>query len=46
MFIILQIYFIQGRIFGRLFSSVGPQSIISLFGLLSFIHFNNLLGLK
>ena len=55
MFIILQIYiFLQGHVLGDLFSkhfkhqrnSVSAQNIISLFKVFSFIHFNNLLGIK
>ena len=53
-FIILQIFFLQGRVLGDLFSkrferqrnSVSAQNIISLFKVLSFIHFNNLPGIK
>ena len=54
MFIILQIFFLQGRVLGDLFSklfkrqrnSVSAQNIISLFKVFSFIHFNNLLGIQ
>ena len=54
MFIILQIFCLQGRILRDLFSklfkrqrnSVSAQNIISLFKVFSFIHFNNLLGIK
>ena len=49
-FIIFQIFCLQGRILGDLFkrqrNSVSAQNIISLFEVLSFIHFNNLLGIK
>ena len=46
--------FLQGRILGDLFlkafkrqrNSVSAQNIISLFKVFSFIHFNNLLGIK
>ena len=54
MFIILQIFCLQGRILGDLFSKlfkrqrnfVSAQNITSLFRELNFIHFNNLLGIK
>ena len=53
-FIILQIFFLQGRVLGDLFSklfkrqrnSVSAQNSISLFKVFSFIHFYNLLGIK
>ena len=53
MFIILQIFFLQGRVLGDLSSklfkrqrnSVSAQNI-SLFKVFSFIHFNNLLGIQ
>ena len=53
-FIILQIFFLQGRVLGDLFSklftrqrnSVSAQNIISLFKVFSFIHCNNLLRIK
>ena len=43
--------FLQGRILGDLFfkrqrNSVSAQNVISLFKVFSFIHFNNLLGIK
>ena len=34
------------KLFKRKRNSVSAQNIISLFKVLSFIHFNNLLGLK
>ena len=54
MFIILQIFFLKGRVLGDLFSklfkrqrnSVSAQNIITLFKVFSFIHFNNLLGIQ
>ena len=53
-FIILQIFCLQGRILGDLFSklfkrqrnSVSAQNIINLFKVFSFIHFKNLLRIK
>ena len=53
-FIILQIFFFTRPHFGRPFlkafkrqkNSVSAQNIISLFKVFSFIHFNNLLGIK
>ena len=54
MFIILQIFCLQGSILGDLFSKlfkcqrnyVSAQNIISLYKVFSLIHFNNLLGIK
>ena len=53
MCIILQIFFTRphfGRPFLKVFkrqrNSVSAQNIISLFEVFSFIHFNNLLGIK
>ena len=48
------IFFLQGRVLGDLFpklfkrqrNSVSAQNIISLFKVFSFIHFDNLLGIK
>ena len=54
MFIILQIFFLQGCVLGGLFlklfkcqrNSVSAQNIIKLFKVFSFNHFNNLLEIK
>ena len=53
MFIILQIFFYKVafwetflKVFKRQINSVSAQNIISLFKVFSFIHFNNLLGIK
>ena len=46
-FIILQFFFLQGHILGDLFSKLlSAQNIISLFKVFSFIHFDNLFGIK